>query len=373
MGKYTIVRNGWKEVILPEDFIIPPHVKDHESYIAKTKIAKFVNEHPLRYYKYLGSDNKEHQVDCKASTKWIEIAMKRVGAQEKDIEIAQSISTQFRPLFGQLSVLTRRSYNGAKFVGGVLDQRADELLDLFGKLKSADEVHRIVVQEWGYNVGKTVVTSFYSKHLKDIERLRDQYQSDYSDLALTKKRGRLDKLSVMFYTYFNKWAEDPRLPYAQELRALLKQIKDEVEGERLQIDITGRIDVDFTVEINKTLIEAYRRVPINNLIVAMVAAKKGIDPTSIMSQLTGSFYSSLNGFGEHDKSKEMSHPVDLTYNWNEIQRKHRRGEWSFEEAMVVTEVKDVDDKAKVNTMRDKLLQILEKDKEANSKRKPLKQ
>jgi hypothetical protein len=227
------------------------------------------------------------------------------------------------------------------------------------------------LKEWHLAIGIDGVRNWYSRNLKEIERLRDQYAADFSDLSLTKKRGRLDKLSVMFHTYYNKWKADERLDYSRELRALIDQIKKEVEGELININVQGQINVDLTMEVNKTLAEAYRRVPVNNIILAMVAAKRGVDPTRLMAQLTSSYYHNTTGYGPYEPDKEMVHPVDLTYNWNDIERKHRTKDKSLlmiEDAKIVTSTGDADADVAALSVKTKLLMLLEQDKAFNDKR-----
>jgi len=119
------------------------------------------------------------------------------------------------------------------------------------------------------------------------------------------------------------------------------------------------------------LFDVYKRVPVNNLILAMVAAKKGIDPTKLMTQLTNSYYKNLTGYGKYEPEKALVHPVDLTYNWNEIQRKNKglNGATIIEEAIIVTTTGDPLVDSDMSSIKLKLLEILEKDKESNNKRK----
>jgi hypothetical protein len=370
MGKIVIDKEGWRDIHIEEDFIIPSHVKNQSAFLVREKIMRYINTHPRRIY-YYSVEGKDYTVDCKMSKCWLERNMRKVGAAEEDIIEASDICMQFKWFYGKISEHSKKSFGGKSQAGGVLEARSEDLLDLFGRLYSIDEVHRMIVQDWNYSLNKQTLQAFYARNIKEIDRLRDQYASDYSDLSLTKKRGRLDKLSVMFYTYFNKWYKNEALDYSRELRALLEQIKKEVEGEQIIVNVQGQINVDLTIEVNKTLFEAQRRVPINNMILAMVAAKKGIDPTVIMSQLTNSYYKNLTGYGKYEPEKELVHPVDLTYNWNEIQRKHKMKDKSLiiEDVQIVESTGELEKDAEMNTVKMRLLEILEKDKSQNAKRK----
>jgi hypothetical protein len=369
-----IDKDGWTKVIIEEGFPLPAQVKDQTAFLNRERMQRYVDNHPERIYHYV-VDSKEYTVDCKCSRYFIERFMREKGASDSDVAAAVDIGHQLQYFFGKMMVENKRAYGTLVGKqpggGGILEHRGEELIDMFGRLMSVDEVHRIILQDWHYQISRPTIQAFYSRNLAKIEALRNAYEADYSDLALSKKRGRLDKLSKMFYTYYNKWDKDNRLEYARELRALLDQIKKEVEGEQIIVNVNGQINVDMTIEVNKTLSEAQRRVPVNNMILAMVAAKKGVDPTKLMTQLTTSYYRSVSGFGVYEPDKQLVHPVDLTYNWNEIKRKHRLKDKSvvIEDAKIVESTGRVTVDAEMNTIKHRLLELLDKDKAVNDKRK----
>jgi hypothetical protein len=362
---------GWRKIEIENTFTYPNEVRDVEAYLEREKMLRFVNTHPNRMYKYY-IDGQEHIMDCKTSPYLAEKQMRGRGAEQRDIDVATSIARQFPYFYGKISTLSKKAYGGNfRVAGSVLEAKAEELLDLFGRLYTLEEVYRIVIEEWGYNINQNVIKAFYHRNLKAIEKLRDQYQTDFSDVALTKKRSRLDKLSIMFYTYYNKWSKDARLEYSKELRAILEHIRKEVEGDSLNLNVQGQINIDMTIEANKTLFDAYKQIPVNNLILALVAAKKNLDPTKLMAQLTNSYYSSLTGYGtEYNSETQLVHPVDLTYNWNEINRKHKNKEKELiEDAKIVTSAGSMEKDAKLLTVKNKLMAILETDREENTRRR----
>jgi hypothetical protein len=105
---------------------------------------------------------------------------------------------------------------------------------------------------------------------------------------------------------------------------------------------------------------------------ALVAAKRGIDPTRLMTQLTSSYYNSLTGYGRYEPEKQLVPPTDLTYNWNEIERRHRAGDKSLlmiEDAVIIESTGTLENDVKMNTLKNKLHELLDKDKAVNAKRK----
>jgi hypothetical protein len=315
---------------------------------------------------------EEFSVDCKGWPVQVKQWMTKKRANDADIMTAIDISKQFHDFTFVMSSLLTKAKTGPHKGNAyrVIDSRAEELIDLFGKLHSVQEIHQIILKDWNWAVSLETVQSFYRRHLKEIDRLRDQYSLDYSDVSLSKKRARLDKRAIMFYTYYQKWQDDPRIDYAQLMLKILEQIEKEVEGEQINVNIQGQINVDLTMEVNKTLFDAYKRVPVNNLIVALVAAKKGVDPTNLMTQLTTSYYRSLTGYGKYEPEKELIHPVDLTYNWNEIEQKHRNKDRSvvIEDAEIVESTGKPEQDVSMLDVKKKLLAMLEKDRSHTDKR-----
>jgi hypothetical protein len=365
----SIDPEGWKSIVLEDDFKIPTQIPDPVAFVTREKMHRYVDNHPLRLYHYI-VDNKPYIIDCKTTDWWLRKSMTTNGASQADIDRAREISRQLKFFNGRIAEQSKRC-NGFVKQTDVLAPRAQEILDKFGSLGTVDEVHRMINQEWGFAINKQTVLKFYHQHLTEIEKLRDHYISDYSDVSLSKKRSRLDKLSIMFYTYFDKWSKDQRLDYSKELRAIIDQIKKEVEGEIINVNLQGQINVDMTIEANKTLYEASKRVPINNLIIAMVSAKRGLDPTRLMAQLTTSYYKSLTGFGRYEPEMQPVHPVDLTYNWNEIDRLHRMKDKTIivEDAKIVESTGKVEGDALALRAKTKLLEILNRDEVENEKRK----
>jgi hypothetical protein len=370
-GRVIISKVDWRSVTIEDTFPIPTEVVDAQAYIDREKIKRYLAEHPNRIYYYSVGDN-EYTVDCKGFPAMVKKWMTTKGANDADITAAIDISKQFHEVGVIAAALLYKAKTGPLKVERYreLDDRAEELIDLFGKLHSIAEVHRIILQDWNLSVSLKMVGSFYNRNLKEIDRLRDQYALDYSDVSLSKKRARLDKRAIMFYTYYQKWQDDPRLDYAQLMLKILEQIEKEVEGERINVNIQGQINVDLTMEVNKTLFDAYKRVPVNNLIVALVAAKKGVDPTNLMTQLTTSYYRSLTGYGKYEPEKELIHPVDLTYNWNEIEQKHRNKDRGvvIEDAQIVESTGKPEQDINMQDVKQKLLAMLEKDRSHTDRR-----
>ena len=217
------------------------------------------------------------------------------------------------------------------------DIKEAELLELFGRWRTMDEVYNYVREEWGYQCSHSMVRNFYHRNKAKITELRNKYEISYNDLSVTKKTSRIERLAYLLHEMTEKFSDNKNVNYSKEIRAILDQVKKEVEGDEIKLNIQGKIDVNATVAVNRSLVDLIRKVPINNMVVAMVAAKRGLDPVKFMGQFTNSFYKNHNGFSPFlDKGAgdgKVDLPSNIIYDWAEIARKHRND--PIEEAKII--------------------------------------
>jgi len=252
----------------------------------------------------------------------------------------------FRSLIGYKTSLRRDWDPLVRFnrVGKKITDRKDffdikesEILELFGKWRTMDEVYDYIREEWGYQCSHAMVRNFYHRNRAKITELRNKYEISYNDLAVTKKTSRIERLAFLLHEITDKFSENKNINYSREIRAILDQVKKEVEGDEIKLNVQGKIDVNATVAVNRSLVDLIRKVPINNMVVAMVAAKRGLDPVKFMGQFTNSFYKNHNGFSPFlDKGAgdgKVDLPSNIIYDWAEIERKHRND--PIEEAKII--------------------------------------
>lgn len=299
---------------------IPDFIQNPDMYREWFLLDKFIETHPDRIQVIPDKNGDPIHLDMAMSPGALRKKIQSRPQAEQDR--LMKISSNFRSLIARKSNATRK-WNLTIQKGNVLDVKKTELLEMFGRLYTVGEVHREIWERWGIKVNIATVTKFYHDNLGNIDKLRSKYEASYSDLALTKKKSRLDKLSSMFYVLWRKFKEEEKVQQSTELRSILKDIKQEVEGELVRIDFNGKLDVDMTININQKIGDITPKIPIAALVVALVAAKAGLSPLKMMSKLASSYYSSLSGYGKNYNPDEK--PVDvrsLIYNWDEIQHKH---------------------------------------------------
>lgn len=333
---------------------IPDFVQNQEMYKEWFLLDKFIETHPDRIQVIPDKNGDPVHLDMIMSPGALRKKIQSRPQTEQDK--LMKISSMFRSLIARKSNATKK-WNLSIQRGNVLDVKKTELLEMFGRLYTVDEVHREIFERWGIKVNISTVTKFYHDNLENIDKLRSKYESNYSDLALTKKKSRLDRLSSMFHVLWQKFREEEKVQISTELRNILKDIKQEVEGELIRIDFNGKLDVDMTLNINKKIADVTPKIPIAALVVGLVAAKAGLDPLKMMSRLSSSFYSSLSGYGS--KFDPDAKPIDvraLVYNWQDIKNRHENEPVD----VMVEEVVELDGetKPKVDSKRETMLNML---------------
>ncbi len=320
-------KDGWKEIVIDEGIQPPKGVTNYEDFYDYLKISKYIDEHPLQIYTVIGDDGEVlTEVKCTSSVFFVERQLEKFGVTSKEIkeEINKRVRL-FKVLVGIKSGLARKWRQGImQGRGSVLQHRETELLELFGTLHTKEEIHKIITQEWGWGgISPKTINDFYSKNLTKIDLLRNEYANKTDDLVLTKKRGRLDKLSTIFYVNYQKFETTQKIDYSRESRACLEQIRKELEGERISLDVTGLPDVSALIQASRTIQDITNIIPINMMVISLVAGKQGIDPTSLIGRLTNSYYSNLNGYSnkgiqENDTVINIS---TSNMDWDLIKRK----------------------------------------------------
>lgn len=317
--------------------IVIPKELENASQLAKDQFVKWreVSEqlefHELRYYSIVDKHGDSHVIDCLGVYKmnWIRMG-KMAGIPKADFEEVKRrglILHQLKILKGQLN----RKWTLEAGLGkvsrnrSVFTFRGADMLEEFGKYKSIDQVHELT-KEWGFVISKSKITEFYYDNKAEIDERRMRFVATEKDFYLATGTGRIESLSYLFGELMDLFDKTKAVKYATEIRAIIEQVRKEIKGDEIRLTVDGKIDISATVQANKTIQEINQRVPINMVIISLVAAKKGLNPADIMAQLTNSFYSNYNGFSKLNTDDE---PIKLPshfindYDWNEIGQIHK--------------------------------------------------
>lgn len=248
---------------------------------------------------------------------------KKVSPEEKVLILKQH--KVFRKLIGELAIFHRKAFalvekNDENYTPGILDSKKAEIIEYFGRYYSLGEVHKIVTQDWGYNISYESLSRFRSKYINQIEERQTEYKQSYADIRLGYKRSRLDELSYLYVDMKNKYQVTKAAESYRLLLQTIEQIRKEVEGDILMIN--GKIEIDIEETINVHIQqEILNSLNLKTLILARVAARLNVNPMYLMSRLMNSYYAKFSGYQKPDRDiyeDEIIYPSSFVYDFDEI-------------------------------------------------------
>lgn len=314
-------------IVIPKELAnAPEQVKlDYAQYL---DIDKQIQECPVRYLTITDGNGEPHHVDCLGI--WTNVFRrfdKLYNIKEKDYKEAKRRCLIMQKLKIQKGVYSRKynSYLNEKTgTRKVFDFRKGDILEAFGRYMSIDKVHEMIT-EWGYRETRKKVSSFYYENLDDIQSRRLIFAASDKDFYLSTSTGRIEALSYLYQELLKLFDETKNVRYAAEVRSVIEQVRKEIKGDEIRLTVDGRIDITATLQVNKSLQDLNKQIPVNMFVVGLVAAKKGLNQADIMAQLTSSFYNNFNGFnGNPSDSDEIEYPSHFikSYDWGHIDQIH---------------------------------------------------
>lgn len=360
-----------KDVVNPDDGFdtsrpIPVGVVNEVAYKSYIDLkAKTIDNDDFKYF-HPKSDNKM-RINLLTAFKNIEYQITHLPKDEQT-EIKRK-SAAFQAMYSRLEIyrkkafgLERTSNKWQLTIASELDIRKGELIDLFGKSLSVQEVHRIVCEDWGMDsVSLQTIKSFRKKNYDKIAEKQKIYNEEYSDIRLSNKRSRLDELSWLYQKAKDKYSKTQSHIDYRLLLQTLKMIKDEVELNKIVIEggITHKLETDINISVQK---EIMKGLTINDIIIGRVAAKLGISSAFITERLHTSMYAKHSGFLPESgdiRDNEVNFPSELQYDWESIRK--------INEEKLDDKVRVIEDAVVISTMneaQEKMLQSLNKKQEA---------
>lgn len=303
----------------------PAGVVNEEAYKQYLKLkANTIDNDDVRLY-YPESDNTL-VVNLNVSYHTIEHQVSHLSQDEKDA--IKRKSAAYKGLKARLGEYRKRAFGVVKTtntyqksLASELDIRKGELIEMFGKSMSVQEVHQIVCDDWGMgSVAESTIKRFRKQNYDKIAEKQKKYNEEYSDIRLTNKRSRLDEYSWLYHDRKDKYMQTQQQGDYRLLLQTLKMIKDETELNTLKIEgnITHKIETDINISVQS---EIMKGMTINAIIMGRVAHQLGISAHFINQQLLTSAYAKHNGFMEDQgdiRDLEVDYPSDIIYDWDKI-------------------------------------------------------
>lgn len=346
--------------------VLPDYVKGlpddmQAAYIEHEALKLYLEEVPWRHYHFTDKMGREHSVDT--TTALCGSRILAMGGTEEDKKAAlDTFYTKTSPIMGRIRKAKSkiRGVFGDRYNPAVVEM-GDEIIAMFSRCYMVDDVIREVERKKGYKVSKTTIQAFYRDNREAIERGKQQFLLSKKDFYIASESGRLEVLNDLLMRWRAKLDKEERTSYSAEIRRILEQARKECKGEELFLTVDGKIDVNAMIHGQDNVTEALQRLPVNMIVVGLVAAKAGIDPASMIGQLASSYYKDQNGFNRNFlDGQDIQLPGDIIRNmtWEEIGKKAEGWKDStrpIEDAIVVEE----SELPRVEERRSRLLELLE--------------
>ena len=320
---------------------------------------------PNRYFKFANRKGEEVELD-------LNVVNVRHEARKKGATEAQALEALERRKKFAVPVLRRlRNYKermkhifGSRYTVAIVEN-AEEIIDLFAQYYTVTDVVKILKDKKGYNVSSTTLKVFYADNKETIEKRRFQFLSNRKDFFVATDAGRLQVLNDLLLNYRLKFEREDKIVYSKEIRAILEQARKECKGEQLFLTVDGKIDINAMVHGQDNVSGSLQRLPINMIVIGLVAAMNGLNPATIIGQLASSYYRDHNGFNQvFLDGQNIQLPGDIIRNmtWEELKKKNEQWHETIspiEDAVVVPPEEEpiVEDKRK------KLLELLNRKKD----------
>lgn len=319
------------------------------------EILKELEQHPLFQGDGRIVASNGASVSWRGFAKTIRIHM--MGCPEQEVEEILATASAYRSVLGRRMVYRTKIKGLPLYTNADKDKckaRAPELLELFGKMYSGMEVHKIIVTEWKL---KTVdykwVLKFQRENSEVIGELKEAYQKDTVNVRLVHKRSRLDELTDMYGSRKSKYEQTQTRSDYELMLKTLEQIRKEVEGQ--QIHINGRIQVEHEQAVQDHVNrEIMASLNINDIIVGRLCARLGVNPKYILYRLHTSYYSKFTGFlpDEMNDENEINYPSQIVYDFTRIAAANKALE---AEDIPYKEEEAVVDPPKMSKLKEKLM------------------
>ncbi len=288
------------------------------------KAEDLLEEHPDRYLHFIDKNNESHTIDCSIPN--YKAMVRKRGGSEANVKDAE---TRFKKLNNLARLKARKKISLNKLTGNkfknsnILEIEETRILEWFGKFYTPEDVQKKIRKDFSYSVRIDNIRKWYKDHETEIDRLRVDYTLRNKDFRIATDSGRLDTLNELLSYFDDKFKTNPKIEYSREIRAILEQARKEVKGNELHLTVDGKINIEASLQANVNIMQTMQRIPINSLVIAMTAAKQGINPERIMAQLASSYYGSVSGFnGEITGREDYQLPGKLIkqYDWGELRK-----------------------------------------------------
>lgn len=333
------------------------------AFVALETAERALSESSYRFFVFEGKDGEEITADLKSySAKGFIL---RHGGKESDVKKAQRHKEMYViPLIEEIK-RCKEVFNDIyrkEMLSFVTPEIMSYIVKLFGEMNGVDDVQKILKEEKKIKLTQKELQAIFAKKKAEIESKRAVFLASSNQYKVATEAGRLQIINTIiidlqhrYQKYLAEEKEEKALIFEREIRNMLEQARKEVKGNELKLTVDGKIDIVATLHGQENVSRVFRTLPINSIIIGLVAAKSGLDPTVLVHQLATSYYKDFNGFNKTILGREkIMLPGDLirAANWEELEKQNQK----FLDEMTPYEVQEatyIDDERKAS-VKDRL-------------------
>lgn len=333
------------------------------AFVALETAERALSESSYRFFVFEGKDGEEITADLKSySAKGFIL---RHGGKESDVKKAQRHKEMYvMPLIEEIK-RCKEAFNDIyrkEMLSSVTPEIMSYIVKLFGEMNGVDDVQKILKEEKKIKLTQKELQAIFAKKKAEIESKRAVFLASSNQYKVATEAGRLQIINTIiidlqhrYQKYLAEEKEEKALIFEREIRNMLEQARKEVKGNELKLTVDGKIDIVATLHGQENVSRVFRTLPINSIIIGLVAAKSGLDPTVLAHQLATSYYKDFNGFNKTILGREkIMLPGDLirAANWEELEKQNQK----FLDEMTPYEVQEatyIDDERKAS-VKDRL-------------------
>lgn len=335
-------------------------IKDHTAYLELQK----VEQHPLLNHKkkFTASDGKEYNLGRVHTILQKDIAHLPIPEQKK---IMKWKDMEYKVKMKRMSLI-RQAYGKSenqKDLSHPLDIIKDELIELFGRMFSTGEVHKVILTKFkGKGLSRITVDQvkhFRVKHLLTIQKKIEEFKREYTDMRLAIKRGRLEELVYIYNIRKRIYEGTQKGEDHKILLSTLEQIRKEAEGDTLRIE--GEMNINTEVLIQQQVDrEIMSSINLKEVVIARIAAKSGIPIKMFLGQLEKSWYNKAFNDAEEAEYEEIPNPSNQSYDFDRIKgiQKQNQEQMKLEASKPDSDLTDVQ-VIKANRLKEALIRRLQ--------------
>lgn len=333
------------------------------AFVALETAERALSESSYRFFVFESKDGEEITADLKSySAKGFIL---RHGGKESDVKKAQRHKEMYvMPLIEEIK-RCKEVFNDIyrkEMLSSVTPEIMSYIVKLFGEMNGVDDVQKILKEEKKIKLTQKELQAIFAKKKAEIESKRAVFLASSNQYKVATEAGRLQIINTIiidlqhrYQKYLAEEKEEKALIFEREIRNMLEQARKEVKGNELKLTVDGKIDIVATLHGQENVSRVFRTLPINSIIIGLVAAKSGLDPTVLVHQLATSYYKDFNGFNKTILGRgKIMLPGDLirAANWEELEKQNQK----FLDEMTPYEVQEatyIDDERKAS-VKDRL-------------------